>query len=387
LRTAYRGYLTGAAAVLIVTLALLPFRGRMNSTPVALSFLLAVLFTAASSGRSPALITSLAAIFCFNFFFLPPYYTLIIDDPQNWVALGVFFLTSLIAGGLSAREKKKAQEAESKTKQVEQLYSDLQKAFEKASKAEALEQSEKLKSALLDAVSHELRTPLTSMKAAVTTLLGDRSSGLNLDDEARRDLLEVMRDEVDRLDHIVEALIDVARIEAGAMHPRRRWTQLEEIISIALSRTTSATDRHQIQVDLAANLPPMRIDEKAIAEVIHVLIENAAKYSPENTEILLRAEKTNTDLVTVIVEDQGPGIPLEFREKVFDKFFRVSGQSSGAGARRTGGLGMGLAIARGIVEAHGGKIWIENAGSGNGTRVLFTIPLKGSELPKSPEKI
>src|SRR5262249_53339756 len=158
-------------------------------------------------------------------------------------------------------------------KELERLYTELQKAFEKASQAEALEQSEKLKSALLDAVTHELRTPLTSIKAAVTTLL----AGYELDEEGKKDMLEVVRDEVDRLNHIVEGLIDVAQVEAGAMYPRRSWTQLDEVVTNALGRAASITKNHPIKIELQKNLPLLRIDEKAIAEVLYVLVQNAAK--------------------------------------------------------------------------------------------------------------
>src|SRR4029453_2367645 len=110
---------------------------------------------------------------CFNFFFLPPYHTLSISDPQNWIALAVFLITALIAGELSAREKRRAEEAEIRKMEIERLYVELREAFDKASQAEAIKQSEQLKSALLDAVTHDLRTPLTSMKASATLLIED----------------------------------------------------------------------------------------------------------------------------------------------------------------------------------------------------------------------
>lgn len=376
------GYLVGIVLVLLALLVLLPFRGHINSTTVALTFLLAVLFTATGYGSNPALLASVASMFCFNFFFLQPYHTLTISDPQNWVALSIFLITSLIAGGLSAREKRRAQEAETRQKEIERLYSELQHAFEKASQAEAIKQSERLKSALLDAVTHDLRTPLTSAKAAVTTILAgssEREGTFTLDEEGRQELLEVIDTELDRLNHLLEGLIEMARIEAGAMQPRRSWSNMEEIVSICLNRASAITADHEVRVALEENLSPVRIDEKAVAEVLYVLTENAAKYSPPGTEILLTVGNAGGNTLNVSVEDHGPGIPAELREKVFEKFFRFSTPDF-ATPSRPAGLGMGLAIARGIIEAHNGRIWIEEPASGRGTRISFSIPLTEHEI-------
>jgi K+-sensing histidine kinase KdpD len=373
------GYLIGAAFLLAAVLILLPFRSELNTTPVALIFVLVVLFTAVRYGRNPAFVISIIAMLCFNFFFLPPYHTLRVADPQNWVALAVFLLTSLIAGGLSSREKRRAEEAEAGKKEIERLYAELRDAFAKASEAEALKQSERLKSALLDAVTHDLRTPLTSVKAAVTTLLESEDSSMNLGEEGRREMLEVINSEVDRLNHLVEGLIEMAKIEAGAMEPRRSWSNVDEIVSIALARANNFLKHHRVRVELEKDLPAIRVDEKAMAEVIYVLVENATKYSPVNTAITVSATKSGKETVQISVEDQGTGIPVDFRERVFEKFFRLSEPSLPS---RGAGLGMGLAIARGIVEAHKGRIWVESPKSGLGTRISLTIPLQDYQLMK-----
>jgi two-component system sensor histidine kinase KdpD len=335
----------------------------VNSTTVALLFLIIVVFTAIYYGSRPAFVASLFAMLAFNFFFLPPFHTLTISDPQNWIALIVFLVTALTVGSLSAREKHRAQEAQ-------RLYHELQTAFEKASQAEALKQSEQLKSALLDAVSHDLRTPLTSIKAAVTTLLSKKD--FSLDEEGKREMLEVIDAEIDRLNHLLEGLIEIAKIEAGAMQPRRTWSNFEEIVLVSLNRAAGLTSNHKITLDLDPDLPPVRVDEKSIAEVLYVLLENATKFSPPNSEIIVSA-KVDGDSLQVSVTDHGPGIPLDLREKVFEKFFRVS--TPDVARSRPAGLGMGLAIARGIVEAHGGRIWIDESRKG-GTSVSFTIPMK-----------
>ncbi|HEY7161989.1 MAG TPA: ATP-binding protein, partial [Acidobacteriota bacterium] len=298
---------------------------------------------------------------------------------ENWIAFSAFLITSIIVGSLSARIKHRIEESEKKQKEIEKLYIDLKQMFNKASQAEALKQSEQLKSALLDAVTHDLRTPLTSMKAAVTTLLrgNERNSGLRLDDEGRHEMLEVINSEIDRLNHLLEGLIGIAKLEAGAMQPQRSWSNIEEIVSISLARAARLTAKHKIQLDLEENLPAIRVDEKAIAEALYLLLENAAKYSPLNSVILLAVRKTN-DALKVSIVDEGPGIPDEMREKVFDKFFRIP-LSSQESRSQSGGLGMGLAIARGIVEAHGGQIWIEETPNKKGARVSFTIPLSKAE--------
>ena len=156
-----------------MTAVLFPFQQPVNATTVALAFLLVVLLVALFWGSRPALLASVLGMFCFNFFFLPPLYTLTIAHAENWVALIVFFTTALAVGQLSARAKQRAEEAESRKREVESLYTQLQAAFERESEAEAIKRSERLKSALLDAVTHDLRTPLTSIKASITTLIDE----------------------------------------------------------------------------------------------------------------------------------------------------------------------------------------------------------------------
>jgi two-component system sensor histidine kinase KdpD len=373
------GYLFGIAGVAACVLSLLPLRNSINTTPIALAFLLVILLTAALFGTGAAIMASLVSGLCLNYYFLPPYGTLTIADPENWVALAAFFLTALIAGSLSGRAKRRAEEAEKRQKEIEDLYAQLKEMFAKAGQVEAMKQSEQLKSALLDAVTHDLRTPLTSMKAAATTLLagaGNSQSGMVLDDEARHELLEVINNEIDRLNHHLEGLIEIAKIEAGAMQPRRTWTNMEEIVSISLTRAASIVAHHTVKRQLEEGLPPVRVDEKSISEVLYLVLENAAKYAPVHSEIALNVQKTPDNTLKVSIQDQGIGIPRELREKVFDKFFRFSETEMPA---HPSGLGMGLAIARALVEAHGGHIWIEDPAGGRGTRVSFTIPIMEPE--------
>ena len=387
-RQTWAGYIVALLGTAAVTTLLGPFQAHVNSTTVALAFLLVVLFVALFWGSKPALLASLIAAFCFNFFFLPPLYTLTIAHPQNWVALMVFFTTAVAVGQLSARAKKRAEEAEAGQREIERLYQQLQGAFERASHAEALKQSERLKSALLDAVTHDLRTPLASIKASITTLIDDAkgqsedNQTIALDGELRLEMLEIINEESDRLNRFITGLIELARIEAGELRLRRRWGAVDEIISTALSRAKPFIDSHTVQVSIEEELPVVRVDANAVSEVVYTLIDNAAKYSPSGTSIRLRAERAEDGLIAISVEDQGKGIPLDLRQRVFDKFFRAIHYGD-INNHQPSGTGMGLAIAKGIVEAHDGEIWIESGTQGPGTRVVFTLPVGDEDMPPS----
>lgn len=383
-------YLLALIGVGAVTALLVPSRGRVNQTTVALALLLVVLFAATLWGSRPALLASVFAVLSFNFYFLPPYHTLTIADPQNWVALAAFLVTAVTAGQLSARARRRAEEAEAGKREVERLYEELRDAFGRASHAEALRQSERLKSALLDAVTHDMRTPLTSIKASVTTLLddshanGDGGRRFALDEESRRDMLTVIDEESDRLTRFIESLLELARIEAGELHLRRRWCDVGEIIASARERAAQLTRGRRVDVVIEEELPVIHVDPKAVAEVVYTLIDNAAKYSPAGTRIRVAARKAGEDRLRVEVEDEGPGVAADLRERVFDKFFRAM-RDGDVSTARPQGTGMGLAIARGIVEAHGGRIRIEDGANGAGTRVVFTLPVGDEEAAQADE--
>jgi K+-sensing histidine kinase KdpD len=381
------GYTFALVCVLALTGVLKLFGEHVNSTTVALGLLLVVLFVATIWGSRPAVLASVLGLICFNFFYLPPVGRLTIDAPDNWVALFAFLVTAITAGQLSARAKHRAEEADAARREVERLYRELQDAFERASQAKALEQSERLKSALLDAVTHDLRTPLTSIKASVTTLLEetrpeeaqDEEEAASLDAEGRREMLEVIDEETDRLNRFVEGLVEMARIEAGEMRLRRRLGSIEEIVSAAIERAAPLTRGHEVRVLLDEGLPAVRLDARAVAEVLYTLLDNAAKYSPAGTRIGVHAESAGDDAVRLSVEDEGPGVPTELRERVFDKFFRAM-RDGDAGAPKPTGTGMGLAIAKGIVEAHGGSIRVEDTSGARGSRVVVTLPVGEDEV-------
>ena len=385
------GYLVAVLGTAAMTGALKLFGEHVNSTTVALGLLIVVLFVATAWGSRPAVLSSLLGVVCFNFFYLPPVGRLTIDDPDNWVALSAFLVTAITAGQLSSRSKRRAEEADAGRREIERLYRELQDAFERASQAKALEQSERLKSALLDAVTHDLRTPLTSIKASVTTLLEDFRAGAEvkesvaLDEEGRGEMLEIIDEETDRLNHFIEGLVEMARIEAGEMRLRRRWGSMEEIVAAALERAAPLTRAHDVRVSIDTQLPVVRVDAKAVAEVVYTLVDNAAKYSPAGTSIRVEAKQDGDQMIRLTVEDEGPGVPLELRERVFDKFFRAM-RDGDSGTHQPPGTGMGLAIAKGIVEAHGGSIRIEDAHGRRGSRVVVMLPV-GDDEEGAPEGV
>jgi two-component system sensor histidine kinase KdpD len=384
------GYGVALVVISAATVVLRSFGDHVNSTTVALTFLLLVLFLATAWGPKPAVLASIMAATSFNYFFLPPVGTFIISDPHNWVAIIAFLLTAVTVGQLSARAKQRTEEAELGKREIERLYEELRAAFERASHAEALRQSEKLKSALLDAVTHDLRTPLTSIKASITTLLdemrgqADGDQLVALDDESKIEMMEVIDEESDRLNRFIGGLIELARIEAGEMQLRRRWGTVDEITSAALQRAESITRGHDVEVNLETDLPVVRVDERAVSEVVYTLVDNAAKYSPKGTTIRIAAQRYDDGMIKMTVEDRGEGIAVDLRERVFDKFFRAT-RDGDISTHRPSGTGMGLAIAKGIVEAHAGKIWIESGTDGKGTRVVFILPIGDEETTEQSE--
>ena len=374
------GYSLATLGIAATTGILVPVRGQINTTTVGFAFLLVLVSVAIIWGSGPALLASVLGVLCYNFFFLPPFHTFTIADPQNWVALTAFFITALAVGQLSARAKRRAEEAEAGRLENRRLYEELQEAFDRASDAEALRRSERLKSALLDAVTHDLRTPLTSIKASATLLLEDGEANGQVETFSRAEqqtMLRVISDEADRLDRFVESMVDLARIEAGEVKLSRNWGSVEEIIDASLARAEPLMGRHELRVQVEKDLPVIRVDARAVAEVIYTLIDNATKYSPEGTSITIKANRGAGETVRISVEDQGRGIPAHLRQRVFEKFVHAGGAPIGSG--RAEGIGMGLSIARGIVEAHGGHVFIEDGVGGKGTRVSFTMPVGDDE--------
>jgi len=221
-------------------------------------------------------------------------------------------------------------------------------------RAKVLEESDQLKSALLSSVSHELRTPLATIKAAATSL---RSSEVSWASSARSDLLAAIDDEADHLNLLVGNLLDMSRIESGALKPQRQWNILSEIVGSVLARMQHLTMQHRLEIDLPEDLPLVPVDYVQIEQVLTNLISNSVKYAPEGTVIQICA-LVEDGSVRIQVSNQGPPVPVEHLERIFEKFYRITNSD------RVTGTGLGLSICKGIIQAHGGRIWAENLPSG-----------------------
>ena len=231
------------------------------------------------------------------------------------------------------------------------------------SRARVLEESDQLKSALLSSVSHELRTPLSTIKAAASSL---REKEVSWDSPARDDLIAAIDDEADHLNMLVGNLLDMSRIESGALKPKRQWNILSEIVGGVLARMKNLSTTHQLEFDVPESLPLVPVDYVQMEQVFTNLISNSLKYAPTDTVVCIRA-RVEAESVHVQVSNQGPQVPSEHLERIFDKFYRVTA------ADRVTGTGLGLSICKGIIEAHGGRIWAENVP--DGLAFNFTVPL------------
>ncbi len=231
---------------------------------------------------------------------------------------------------------------------------------EAAARAEAARLGEELKSAMLDALAHEFKTPLTSIKAAVTTVLSA--------EPPQREMLEIVDEETDRLTALVTQAIQMARLESGRIELRKTPQQVGELVQEALASLAAGLESRRVDVQLSPGLPPAPADPELVRILIRQLVDNAVKYSPPDAPIAIRAVRDG-DAIVVTVADRGPGIPEPDRNRVFEKFFR------GRDARgRIPGTGMGLAIAREIVKAHHGRIWVETR-PGQGSEFSFSLPI------------
>ena len=242
------------------------------------------------------------------------------------------------------------------------------------SRAKVLEESDRLKSVLLSSVSHELRTPLVTIKAAASSL---RENEVRWDSPARAELIAAIDDEADYLNMLVGNLLDMSRIESGALKPKRGWNSLHEILETVLARMRHLLETHQVEVDVPESLPLVPVDYTQMEQVFANLVSNSVKYAPENTKICIRG-LVEGETIHVQVNNQGPHVPPEHLERIFDKFHRITA------ADRVTGTGLGLSICKGIIEAHGGRIWAENAA--DGFEFHFTLPLlwDGVSSPQPP---
>ena len=237
---------------------------------------------------------------------------------------------------------------------------------------ELLKRTDALRAALLSSVSHDLRTPLSSIKAAASSLLQE---DVQWDEEARRSFALAIEHEADRLNRLVGNLLDMSRIEAGALKPEKEWYPVDELIHDVLGHMQPVLQGRIVQTHLPDDLPPVELDYLEMDQVLTNLIENAVRYTPPESPIEVSVQ-IEGDQMVISVADRGPGIPQADKERVFDKFYRVLGTQRNA--TRITGSGLGLAVSKGLVEAHGGHIWVEDR-EGGGSIFRFTLPVGKTE--------
>src|SRR5438445_241568 len=240
---------------------------------------------------------------------------------------------------------------------------------EEAQTAQVRVEAERVRNALLSAVSHDLRTPLTAITGAASAALEGET---RIDAVTRRELLESIRDEAERLNRLVNNLLDVTRLESGSLQLRREWIPVEELVGVALARLAKPLSERKVTTRLPEDLPPVHVDGLLVEQVFINLLENATKPTPAGQPIDVDARREGNEVV-VEIADRGPGLPAGEEQKIFDKFYGV-----GAG----GGAGLGLTICRAIVEAHGGRIGGQNR-PGGGALLRFSLP--AGEPPRPPE--
>jgi two-component system, OmpR family, sensor histidine kinase KdpD len=237
---------------------------------------------------------------------------------------------------------------------------------------ELLQRTDALRSALLSSVSHDLRTPLSSIKAAASSLLQE---DVQWNEEERKSFALSIERESDRLNRLVGNLLDMTRIEGGALKPEKEWYPIYELIHDTLGHMQFLLQGHEVQTHIPDDLPPVGLDYLQMGQVLTNLLENAARYTPPTSPIEITAQVVDGEMM-VSIADRGPGIPQFDLERVFDKFYRVL---STARKKKVTGSGLGLAVCLGLVEAHGGRIWAENRPDG-GAVFRFTLPLEDAEL-------
>jgi two-component system sensor histidine kinase KdpD len=250
--------------------------------------------------------------------------------------------------------------------------------------ARLMAETERLRSALLTSISHDLRTPLASILGSITSL---RSYGRAYDEGTRDELMATIQDEAERLNRFVGNLLDMTRLESGALEPKRSLIDLADVVGTALQRSAKVLARHHVEIDLPADLPALDLDFVLFEQVMVNLHDNAAKYAPAGSLVMLRARRDG-DQVVIEISDEGEGIPPADLERIFDKFYRVH-----AADRQRAGTGLGLAICRGFVEALGGRIVAANRADRRGGVLTITLPVPTqrldpvASLPVEPQAI
>jgi two-component system sensor histidine kinase KdpD len=356
-----------AAALGVVTVAIEILQRHIPVLSLAVLYLLAIIPVAVAWGTAFAIGMALGSMLCFNFFFLPPLYTLTLQDSRNWLALLVFLVTAVVVSELATRSRRRAEEAEGALLSLREVTEERERLALEALEAEALRRSDALKTALLRAVSHDLNSPLMAILTSAGALAHDE---LSLAEEDRRELVETILGEAERLSGLVSNLLDLSRLQAGAAAPDPGDWPIDDLVLESLDGIEAGS---RVEVVLPDDDSPLvHADMHQAERVIANLVENALRYSPPEEPVRVQVRQTGSE-VHVRVVDHGRGVPPSETESIFAPFQR------GTLTGETRGAGLGLAIARGFAEANGGRVWVESH-TGQGATFVLALPLAVSPV-------
>jgi two-component system sensor histidine kinase KdpD len=359
------GLLAGLALVGVCTVALLPGRDSFTVATPALVLVAPGLVAGLLGGRLAAVATAAVAALALDLVFIEPYGTLDVHVVDDVVALLAFGAVALTVATLVALASEGRRAAEQRASEILALSEERERIRREqaqlADEKSALEQAEDARRALLRSVSHDLRTPL----AAIRAITSDLRAGAVYDEVTRRELLDVVGDEAERLDRLVANLLSLSRIEAGALAPDLQAVDLDELLTERVRRLSRLLRDVKVETRLPDLLPLVDADYLLVDQVVTNLLENAARHAPPGSMITIEASDLG-DAMEVAVSDQGSGVPAAERNVIFEPF------RTGSTGHRSSGVG--LAICKAIVEAHGGRISVGDA-PGSGARFAFTLPI------------
>ncbi len=356
----------GAASVALVTVALLPLRDDVTSATPGLALVVPCVLAAVIGGRGVGLAVAGLAAAVFNFAFLEPHGTFKVHTVDDAIAFAVFGMVALTVATLVAREGQRRRAAVQHAAEVEALCranEEMRTEQDRlAAEKRALEAADAQRAALLRSVSHDLRTPLSAIRAVAS----DLRDGVPYAAQARQELLDLVADEAERLDRLVQNLLSMSRIEAGALRPQCQAVPIDELLAHSVQRLRRLLHDVTVTVDADPDLPLAAADYTMVEQVVTNLLENAARHSPAGGHIVVGARPSG-DVIEVSVTDEGPGLASDEIERLFRPFER------GPESRSSG---LGLAICRAFVEAHGGGINVNeaNGAARPGARFTFTLP-------------
>lgn len=328
-------YLLSFVLILITTLLGELAKKHLEPTNIVMFYLLIVVFVAMKWGRGPAIATSIISVSMFDFFLIPPYLTFSVADIQYLFTFIAFLVVAIAMSSFASKMRENI----------------IQK------------QTEKLYSALLSSISHDLKTPLVSITGVLSTLLDNK----NLAGQQKNQLLETAYKESDRLNQIVNNLLDMTRVEAEVLRIRKKPCDLRDLVGACLEQCKDKIGNRDIKIDIPKDSPEICVDFPFMLKALYNIIDNALKYSSPDKPVEIRAlfDRQN---VKIFIKDSGLGIAKDDLRKIFDKFYRVER------AENVPGTGLGLCISKGIVEAHHGKISAEST-LGQGSAFTVEIPI------------